>query len=128
LPRLQTVAVSDPQKQLEGMKSFITYKVTAVTAWPGMTETTFTVIRRYSDFTWLHGVLERECPGAIIPPLPEKNTMNRFEPAFLEGRRKVRPPEKKSSTPPLAHPTRPHSSCSASRRGSSGTRCSRPCR
>lgn len=34
-----------------------------------------TVTRRYRDFSWLASRLETEYPGAIIPPLPEKNVV-----------------------------------------------------
>lgn len=41
---------------------------------------------RYSDFVWLHGQLELEVPGAIVPPLPEKAVVGRFTPEFIEAR------------------------------------------
>lgn len=45
------------------------------------------VLRRYSDFLWLYERLHMERAGAIIPPLPEKQPVGRFSPAFVEDRR-----------------------------------------
>lgn len=46
----------------------------------------FSVIRRYSDFTWLRDTLKQQLPGVIVPPLPEKAVMNNFSPEFIESR------------------------------------------
>lgn len=45
------------------------------------------VLRRYSDFLWLYERLHVERAGAIVPPLPEKQPVGRFSPAFVEDRR-----------------------------------------
>lgn len=45
------------------------------------------VLRRYSDFLWLHDRLHSQRPGAIVPPLPEKQAVSRFSPEFVEERR-----------------------------------------
>ena len=45
------------------------------------------VNRRYSDFSWLFERLHKECPGAIVPPLPDKQSVSRFSEAFIESRR-----------------------------------------
>ena len=45
------------------------------------------VNRRYSDFSWLYERLHKERPGAIVPPLPEKQSVSRFSEVFIEGRR-----------------------------------------
>ena len=47
------------------------------------------VIRRYSDFVWLVEQLMKEFPGAIVPPIPEKQAVSRFSPEFVEGRRRM---------------------------------------
>ena len=44
--------------------------------------------RRYSDFEWLHDELKRHHAGSIIPPLPDKQTVGRFTPEFIESRRR----------------------------------------
>jgi sorting nexin-1/2 len=46
------------------------------------------VLRRYSDFLWLYEKLQSERAGAIVPPLPEKQPVGRFNPAFVEARRR----------------------------------------
>eukprot|EP00584_Thalassiosira_punctigera_P006345 CAMPEP_0172529960 /NCGR_PEP_ID=MMETSP1067-20121228/3871_1 /TAXON_ID=265564 ORGANISM="Thalassiosira punctigera, Strain Tpunct2005C2" /NCGR_SAMPLE_ID=MMETSP1067 /ASSEMBLY_ACC=CAM_ASM_000444 /LENGTH=557 /DNA_ID=CAMNT_0013314099 /DNA_START=150 /DNA_END=1820 /DNA_ORIENTATION=- len=45
------------------------------------------VNRRYSDFSWLFEHLHKERPGAIVPPLPEKQQASRFSESFIEERR-----------------------------------------
>ena len=47
------------------------------------------VLRRYSDFLWLYEKLQDERAGAIVPPLPEKQPMGRFNPQFVEDRRRA---------------------------------------
>ncbi|KAL3808502.1 hypothetical protein ACHAXA_008323 [Cyclostephanos tholiformis] len=47
-----------------------------------------TANRRYSDFTWLHDRLHKERPGAIVPPLPDKQRGScLFDESFIEERR-----------------------------------------
>ena len=46
------------------------------------------VLRRYSDFLWLHERLQVERAGAIVPPIPDKQPVGRFSPAFVEARRR----------------------------------------
>ena len=46
------------------------------------------VLRRYSDFLWLYEKLQTERSGAIVPPLPEKQPVGRFNPKFVEHRRR----------------------------------------
>jgi hypothetical protein len=36
------------------------------------------VIRRYSDFEWLHDRLAEKYKGIFIPPLPEKNVVGKM--------------------------------------------------
>lgn len=65
--------------QGDGMKAYVSYKVQSVDMF---------VVRRYSDFVWLRDQLEKEFVGYLIPPLPEKKTMGRFEAEFIEVRRR----------------------------------------
>jgi PX domain len=44
----------------------------------------FSVLRRYSDFVWLYDTLCNNNPGVIVPPIPEKNSLGRFQDAFVE--------------------------------------------
>ena len=69
------------------MSSYVVYTVNTTTTNPKYSYSQCTVIRRYSDFLWLHDILATDYPYAIIPPMPEKNTMNRFEIDFVESRR-----------------------------------------
>ena len=48
----------------------------------------FSVLRRYSDFVWLNEQLNFFNPGTIVPPLPEKQSVGRFTPEFVESRRR----------------------------------------
>lgn len=83
-----SVMVTDPKKEQEGINAYVSYKVVTRSDMPGFAPEKF-VIRRYSDFVWLHGQLELEVPGAIVPPLPEKAVVGRFTPEFIEGRRRA---------------------------------------
>ncbi len=85
------ITVCDPVKQEQGaMSTYITYKVNTSTDRQDFHYGQFSVIRRYRDFLWLHDRLGEEFPGIINPPLPERRTgmINRFEPEFIEKRRK----------------------------------------
>ena len=44
------------------------------------------VLRRYSDFCWLVERFQVERGGAVIPPLPEKQSVNRFAAGFVAQR------------------------------------------
>lgn len=76
------IVVSDPVKQGEGVNSYVSYRVSTKTNLPQYQFTQFSVIRRFSDFVWLHGKLCERNPGlATHPDL-------RFSPElqiFLEG-------------------------------------------
>eukprot|EP00940_MAST-03C_sp_MAST-3C-sp2_P002215 g2215.t1 len=73
------IRVTDPVRQGDGMQSYVSYKVV---------HKGLQVVRRYSDFVWLHEQLSKEFVGYLIPPLPEKRQMGRFEPSFIEVRRR----------------------------------------
>lgn len=83
------VAVSEPVKQGEGMNAYISYKISTVTTRPQFSTGSFAVIRRYSDFVWLHAALYALYPGVVVPPLPEKLLVGRFSPEFVESRRRA---------------------------------------
>eukprot|EP00898_Chlorokybus_atmophyticus_P003833 jgi/Chlat1/4450/Chrsp29S08887 len=75
------VSVSDPVKQGEGVQAYVSYRVTTKTNLPQYRWTQFNVIRRFSDFVWLHDRLVEKNPGVIIPPVPEKNVVGKLEAA-----------------------------------------------
>ena len=79
--------MTNPTRIADGMSSYVVYTVNTTTTNPKYSYSQCTVIRRYSDFLWLHDILATDYPYAIIPPMPEKNTMNRFEIDFVESRR-----------------------------------------
>lgn len=79
--------MTNPTRIADGMSSYVVYTVNTITTNPKYSYSQCTVIRRYSDFLWLHDILATDYPYAIIPPMPEKNTMNRFEIDFVESRR-----------------------------------------
>ena len=69
------------------MSSHVNYTVNTNTTNEKYSYSQSVVVRRYNDFLWLHDILTDEYPYAVIPPMPEKNTMNRFEIDFVESRR-----------------------------------------
>ncbi|KAI8999457.1 Vps5 C terminal like-domain-containing protein [Gaertneriomyces semiglobifer] len=79
--------VTDPEKVAYAMGAYVVYKVRTETTSASFENPEFTVIRRYSDFLWLHEQLQSRYPGVIIPPVPEKQTLGRFQEEFVESRR-----------------------------------------
>lgn len=82
------VTVTDPLKQSDSFGSYIIYKVNTSTNSPEYSFSQFSVLRRYSDFVWLNEQLNFFYPGTIVPPLPEKQSVGRFTPEFVESRRR----------------------------------------
>ena len=76
------VEITEPIKKqkFKGMKSFMSYHITPTT-------TNLTVERRYKQFDWFHGRLEEKFPCFIIPPLPEKAVVGKYQKDFVEQRR-----------------------------------------
>lgn len=83
------ITVSEPVKQGDGMNAYISYKISTVTNRAQFSKSAFSVIRRYSDFVWLHANLYAMYPGVVVPPLPEKLLVGRFSPEFIESRRRA---------------------------------------
>lgn len=100
------VTVSDPVQHTEGLKGkFTMYRVAydppppsaatddsndganAAVAVKALFPYATSANRRYSDFSWLFDHLHKERPGAIVPPLPEKQQVSRFSESFIEERR-----------------------------------------
>lgn len=46
-------------------------------------------MRRYNEFAWLSGEISRQCPGIIVAPLPDKQSVGRFSSEFVESRRRA---------------------------------------
>ena len=77
------ITVSNPTKAFDPsnpLTPFIIYAV-CTAAYPSAT-----VSRRYSDFVWLSDQLVESQPGNIVPPLPEKQILGRFDEDFIEYR------------------------------------------
>lgn len=68
--------------------SSYSYKIHSNTSRSGFEAGAHSVVRRYSDFTWLSQELSKEFPGVIVPPLPEKLTVGRFGEEFVDSRRR----------------------------------------
>merc|ERR1711998_526604 len=81
------ITVTDPVKQGDGMRSYISYKINTKTSLPQYQWKEFSVIHRYSDFVWLQEMLKAKYEHVIIPPLPEKAVTGNFEPTFIQLRR-----------------------------------------
>ncbi len=53
---------------------------------PLISSPTLIVYRRYKHFEWIHKILQHEFPGYILPPLPPKQELGRFNKEFLVRR------------------------------------------
>ncbi|KAK0501324.1 Vps5 C terminal like-domain-containing protein [Armillaria luteobubalina] len=81
------ISVDDPQKVGDPIRSFTMYTVHTRTTSPLYQKSSFSVLRRYSDFLWLYEQLSLNNPGVVVPPVPEKNTFGRFDDQFVRQRR-----------------------------------------
>jgi len=90
------IEVCEPQTHGFGRKRYTDYEVKMSTNLPVFRLKNSTVRRRYSDFEWLRGELERDSkvvvpslPGkAVSRLLPFRNDDGIFESGFIEDRRK----------------------------------------
>ena len=87
---LLAMQVSDPVQHADGVNKYTSYRVDVRPPNSDLTTTQAfsAVLRRYSDFLWLYEKLHTERAGSIVPPLPEKQPVGRFNPAFVEARRR----------------------------------------
>ncbi len=85
------ITVSDPVKQGEGVSAFVAYRVLTKTTHPAYSRPTSEVRRRYSHFSWLHQQLAEKHKGCIVPPLPEKSAVQKFQMSteFIDARRRA---------------------------------------
>jgi len=82
-----SVRVGDPQRVGDPVTGHVVYAVRVSTNAPWFSRLELSVLRRYSDFRWLHAALVSNCPGVIVPPIPEKVKIGRFAPDLIEFRR-----------------------------------------
>ncbi|KAG2157750.1 Vps5 C terminal like-domain-containing protein [Suillus bovinus] len=81
------ISVDDPQRVGDPIRAFTMYTVHTRTTSPLFQKSTFSVLRRYSDFLWLYETLSMNNPGVIVPPVPEKSPFGRFDQTFVQQRR-----------------------------------------
>ncbi|KAJ2753687.1 Vacuolar protein sorting-associated protein vps5 [Coemansia aciculifera] len=86
MPKFQ-IHVTEPVKVSDSLKSYIAYKIRTLSDAPMFRESEMVVRRRYRDFDWLIQELVARHPGIIVPAIPEKQSMGRFEDEFVEARR-----------------------------------------
>ncbi|KAJ2858391.1 Vacuolar protein sorting-associated protein vps5 [Coemansia erecta] len=82
-----SISVTEPVKVSDSLKSYIAYKVRTQSDAPMFRDNDMAVRRRYRDFDWLIQELIARHPGIIVPAIPEKQSMGRFEDEFVESRR-----------------------------------------
>lgn len=85
LPKFE-VSVGEPQR-VGGIDAHTTYRIRTKTNFNKFRNPDVNVNRRYRDFLWLGNQLGITHPGVVIPPLPEKQAMGRFQEDFVESRR-----------------------------------------
>ncbi|KAL3151971.1 hypothetical protein ABBQ32_001094 [Trebouxia sp. C0010 RCD-2024] len=85
------IEVRDPVKHGEGVSAHVSYKVTTKTQLPQYKQEHTEVIRRFRDFAWLWQRLQNTNRGIIVPPLPEKSAVQKFQMTseFIEQRRRA---------------------------------------
>ncbi|KAL1922373.1 uncharacterized protein VTP21DRAFT_9912 [Calcarisporiella thermophila] len=81
------ITVGEPQKIGDPINAHIVYKVRTKTTSTKFKSQDITVQRRYRDFLWLYNQLVTDHPGIIVPPVPEKHAIGRFQDEFIESRR-----------------------------------------
>lgn len=83
------VNVDNPQKHLDPMETYISFRVTTKVK-QKTNEEEFIVRRRYSDFLWLRNKLFESFPTLVVPGLPAKHSMleqlDRYSRAFVMNR------------------------------------------
>ncbi|PNF32711.1 Sorting nexin-7 [Cryptotermes secundus] len=84
------VKVDNPQKHLDTLETYITFRITTRTSRAEFDETEYVVRRRYNDFIWLRQKLVEAFPTHLIPPLPGKHTLiaqlDRYSKEFIVAR------------------------------------------
>eukprot|EP01135_Chromosphaera_perkinsii_P002862 Nk52_evm17s229 gene=Nk52_evmTU17s229 len=80
------VEVSNPEKQGDGFRSYVAYEINAKTSLPCYKSYQMNVKRRYNEFSWLYNNLVANYPGIVIPPIPDKKLMGKFQEKLLEER------------------------------------------
>ncbi|XP_014278980.1 sorting nexin-7 isoform X1 [Halyomorpha halys] len=83
------VSVDNPQKHLDPMETYISFRVTTKVKQKSKEEE-FIVRRRYSDFLWLRNKLFESFPTLVVPGLPAKHSvleqLDRYSRPFIMTR------------------------------------------
>ena len=79
------VTVTDPQNSGMGPMKHTTYQITC----KGPGGVSAKCRHRFSEFLSLRKDLLEALPGVVVPPLPEKQVLNRFSAEFIEKRREM---------------------------------------
>ncbi|XP_066249307.1 sorting nexin-7-like [Euwallacea similis] len=86
------VKIDNPEKNLETMETYITFRVTTRVARIEFPNHEYVVRRRYNDFLWLRQKLMECHQFCIIPPLPGKHSLigqlDRYSKDFILARMK----------------------------------------
>ncbi|XP_046670781.1 sorting nexin-30-like [Homalodisca vitripennis] len=69
------VRVDNPQKHLDSLETYITFRVTTRTSREEFSESEYVVRRRYNDFVWIRQKLIDVFPTHVVPPLPAKHSL-----------------------------------------------------
>nr|CAH7720918.1 unnamed protein product [Callosobruchus chinensis] len=69
------VKIDNPQKHLETLETYITFRITTKVARIEFSDYEYVVRRRYNDFLWLRQKLIECHPFCIVPPLPAKHSL-----------------------------------------------------
>jgi hypothetical protein len=77
------ITVDEPKSEGFGPTKHTTYRCSS----RGSSGATASVRHRFSNFVQLRDTLLELLPGVVVPPLPEKQVMNRFAAEFVEKRR-----------------------------------------
>ncbi|XP_050314659.1 sorting nexin-7-like [Anthonomus grandis grandis] len=87
-----TVKIDNPEKHLDTMETYITFRVTTRSARIEFSDHEYVVRRRYKDFLWLRHRLIECHPFCIVPPLPAKHSLigqlDRYSKDFIITRMK----------------------------------------
>ncbi|PNH00419.1 Sorting nexin 1, partial [Tetrabaena socialis] len=83
--------VTDPVKQGEGVGAWVSYQVRTKSTHRRYVASFYKVVRRFRDFAWLHDKLVEKNKGFIVPPLPEKSAVQKYQMAteFIDQRRRA---------------------------------------
>ena len=67
-----TITVDNPFVVGEGMRAHTIYHLSYKTSRPDLSNPSADLVRRFSDFAWLHECMSERYPGRFIPALPDK--------------------------------------------------------